>query len=91
MRVLNRLERVGETMRAALNDLAVMAPDWLQALAPAEWYQRYGRRVENYHLPKTDAARADCPRPRSPPMASNSWPPSMRRPISPSWRSSRRW
>jgi transposase len=35
IRVLNRLERIGETMRAALNDLAVMSPDWLQALAPA--------------------------------------------------------
>jgi transposase len=62
VRTLNRLERVGETMRAALNELAVMAPDWLQALAPAEWYQRYGRRVENYHLPKTDAARQDLAR-----------------------------
>ena len=62
VRVLNRLERVGETMRAALNDLAVMAPDWLQALAPAEWYSRYGRRVENYHLPKTDAAREELAR-----------------------------
>jgi transposase len=62
IRVLNRLERVGETMRAALNDLAVMAPDWLQALAPAEWYRRYGRRVENYHLPKTDAAREELAR-----------------------------
>jgi transposase len=62
VRVLNRLERVGETMRAALNELAVMAPDWLQALAPAEWYPRYGRRVENYHLPKTDAARAELAR-----------------------------
>jgi transposase len=62
VRVLNRLERVGETMRAALNDLAVMAPDWLQALAPAEWYPRYGRRVENYHLPKTDAAREELAR-----------------------------
>jgi transposase len=49
-------------MRAALNDLAVMAPDWLQALAPAEWYRRYGRRVENYHLPTTDAAREDLAR-----------------------------
>ena len=49
-------------MRAALNDLAVMAPDWLQALAPAEWYRRYGRRVENYHLPKTDAAREELAR-----------------------------
>jgi transposase len=62
VRTLNRLERVGETMRAALNDLAVMAPDWLQALAPAEWYRRYGRRVENYHLPKTDAAREELAR-----------------------------
>ena len=62
VRVLNRLERVGETMRAALNELAVMAPDWLQALAPAEWYRRYGRRVENYHLPKTDAAREELAR-----------------------------
>src|SRR5512142_3055480 len=62
VRMLNRLERVGETMRAALNDLAVMAPDWLQALAPPAWYQRYGRRVENYHLPKTAAAREELAR-----------------------------
>src|SRR5947209_4675906 len=57
VRVLNRLERVGETLRAALNELAVIAPGWLQALAPAEWYERYAKRVENYRLPKTDAAR----------------------------------
>jgi transposase len=62
IRVLNRLERVGETMRAALNELAVMSPDWLQRLAPTEWYQRYGKRVENYHLPKTDAARDEFAR-----------------------------
>ncbi len=62
VRVLNRLERVGETMRAALNDLAVLAPEWLQALSPPEWYPRYGRRVENYHLPKTDAAREELAR-----------------------------
>src|SRR5512135_897927 len=62
VRVLNRLERVGETLRAALNELAVIAPDWLQALAPPEWYPRYGRRVENYHLPKTDAAREELAR-----------------------------
>jgi transposase len=49
-------------MRAALNDLAVMAPEWLQALAPPEWYRRYGRRVENYRLPKTDAAREELAR-----------------------------
>src|SRR5512135_3293943 len=62
VRTLNRLERVGETLRAALNQLAVLAPDWLQALAPPEWYQRYGSRVENYHLTKTDAARQDLAR-----------------------------
>jgi transposase len=38
VRVLNRLERVGETLRAALNSLAVVAPDWLQSVAPATWY-----------------------------------------------------
>ena len=58
VRTLNRLERVGETLRAALNELATVAPEWLQALAPPAWYERYGRRVENYRLPKTEAARA---------------------------------
>jgi transposase len=57
VRTLNRLERVGETLRAALNELATVAPEWLQATAPATWYERYGRRVENYRLPKTEAAR----------------------------------
>ena len=57
VRVLNRLERVGETLKAALNEIAVIAPEWLQALASAEWYERYAKRVENYRLPKTDAAR----------------------------------
>ena len=57
IRVLNRLERVGETLRAALNSLAVVAPAWVQTLAPLEWYDRYAHRVENYQMPKTDAAR----------------------------------
>src|SRR5688500_10599193 len=35
IRVLNRLELVGETLRHALNSLAVVAPAWLQAQAPA--------------------------------------------------------
>jgi transposase len=59
VRGLNRLERVGETLRAALNEVAVMAPAWLRTLAPAEWYERYARRVENYRLPKTEAARQE--------------------------------
>jgi transposase len=57
IRVLNRLERVGETLRSALNSLAIVVPVWLQALAPLEWYDRYSRRVENSHLPKTEEAR----------------------------------
>ena len=57
IRVLNRLERVGETLRAALNNLAVVAPAWLQTLAPPEWYDRYSHRVENYQFPKSEAAR----------------------------------
>jgi transposase len=57
IRVLNRLELVGETFRHALNSLALVAPDWLRAQAAPEWFDRYGRRTENYHLPKTAAAR----------------------------------
>jgi len=51
------LERVGETLRAALHSLAVLAPAWVQTLAPPEWYGRYAHRVENYQMPKTDTAR----------------------------------
>ncbi len=56
-RILHRLERVGETLRAALNSRAIVAPAWLQALAPREWDDRYSRRVENDQRPKTAAAR----------------------------------
>ena len=59
VRTLNRLERVGETMRAALDSLAVVVPDWLRTQTPPEWYERYGRRVENDRLPKTEAARQE--------------------------------
>ena len=57
VRTLNRLERVGETLRYALNRLAMIAPDWLRAQTPADWYERYERRIENYHLPKTETER----------------------------------
>jgi transposase len=59
VRVLNRLERVGETLRATLNSLAVVAPTWLRTVTPPAWYDRYGGRVENYDLPKTEAARQE--------------------------------
>ena len=53
-RKLNRLEKVGETMRATLNSLAGVAPDWLRARVPQAWYERYGARVEAYRLPKKE-------------------------------------
>jgi transposase len=57
IRVLNRLELVAETLRAALNELATMVPAWLQAVAPRDWYPRYSRRIEDDRLPQTEAAR----------------------------------
>lgn len=42
---------MGETLRRALNVLAVVAPDWLRGQVPPEWFDRYGRRFENYRLP----------------------------------------
>ena len=57
VRVLNRLEVVGETLRAALNQVASVLPDWLQAQVPPAWYERYGRRTEEYRLPQQPQAR----------------------------------
>jgi transposase len=58
VRVLNRLELVAETLRATLNELATVAPDWLRHLAPLEWYERYGKRIEDTRLPREKTARA---------------------------------
>src|SRR4030095_12446814 len=57
IRVLNRLELVAETLRAALNAVATVAPDWLQGVAPLEWYERYGKRIEDVRLPRDKADR----------------------------------
>ena len=59
IRALNRLERVGETLRHALNSLAVVAPDWLRAQVPPTWFDRYGPRMGSYRLPKTVAGREE--------------------------------
>ncbi len=50
VRVMNRTELVGETLRAALNELAEVEPDWLRAAVPAVWFERYSHRVEEYRL-----------------------------------------
>src|SRR5882724_9137390 len=57
IRVLNRLELVTETLRAALNAVATVAPAWLQALTPLAWYERSSRRIEEARLPKDTAER----------------------------------
>ena len=57
IRTLNRLESVGETLRAALNSLAVVALDWLLTQVTSDWFDRYGTRVEEYRLPKGQEAR----------------------------------
>ncbi len=57
VRSLNQLETIGETMRATLNILATVAPEWLQELSPPEWYDRYAARVENFRLPKKKKER----------------------------------
>jgi transposase len=55
--VLNRLECVGETLRQALNTLAIVAPAWLQAWVPAAWFDPDGQRLQDYRLPKSKAER----------------------------------
>ena len=55
--MLNRLELVAETMRATLNQLATIAPEWTRGVARPEWFERYGRRVEDSRLPRERADR----------------------------------
>jgi transposase len=57
IQTLNRLECVGETLRQALNALAVTAPDWLRSWVPADWFDRYSRRFAEYRLPAAKNAR----------------------------------
>ncbi len=57
IRVLNRLELVGETLRHALNALATVAPEWLRSRLDPTWAKRYGARFDDYRLPKDKSAR----------------------------------
>lgn len=59
VKAMGRLKCIGETLRAALNVLATVAPEWLRGWAPSEWYERYGPRVEEYRLPRGDAERKE--------------------------------
>ena len=57
IRALNRVLCVWETMRAALDSLAVVAPDWLRAHSQSEWIERYGPRSEDSRAPAGEAER----------------------------------
>ena len=59
VKAMGRLECIGETLRAALNVLATVAPEWLRSRAPHEWYERYGPRVEEFRLPRGAAERKE--------------------------------
>lgn len=58
VRTLTRHELLVETLRAALNSLAAVAPEWLTHLASPDWATRYGRRIEELRLPKSKTERA---------------------------------
>jgi transposase len=60
VRQLNRMEFVGETLRAALEALAVAAPDWLEgvlACRESDWLRHYGERIDSWHYPLATADR----------------------------------
>lgn len=57
VREVNRLERVVETLRAALNALATVIPTWVQQTLPLDWVERYGARAEDSRLPQEEPHR----------------------------------
>ena len=57
IRAVTRLECAGETLRAALNALAVAAPEWTVTYSQPEWVERYIERMEDYHLPRSESKR----------------------------------
>lgn len=60
VRDLNRLELAGESVRAALEAVAVVAPDWLAAVIDvAGWGRRYGARIDTWRLPTSTTKRAE--------------------------------
>jgi transposase len=57
VRTLDRLELIGETLRAALNEIATVEPQWLQGVASPAWHDLYDKRVESTRLPRRDKER----------------------------------
>ncbi|WP_329433298.1 IS1182 family transposase [Streptomyces sp. NBC_01280] len=57
VRRLNRLEFIGETLRACLEALATADPQWLAAWIEPSWQERYGARTDAYRLPSSRSDR----------------------------------
>jgi transposase len=62
IRQVNRLELVGETLRAALNEIATVSPEWLKTIISEDWYERYRWRFDDYRLPKKKNEREEMAR-----------------------------
>lgn len=55
VRNLNRLECAGESLRRALNEIAFLEEEWLQAQVPKIWYERYGQPLSASRLSQSQA------------------------------------
>ena len=51
VRAYNHLQCAIETLRHALNSLAVVAPEWLRGHAQPEWAERYAPRAFDHYIP----------------------------------------
>ena len=60
VKLLNRLELIGETLRATLNVPAVVASEWLRELAEPEWYGRALQPLHREPLPTRRRQGARC-------------------------------
>lgn len=62
VRDLNRLELIGESVRAALNALAAACPHWVdQVLVVADWSHRYADRIDNWRMPPPRPSSTNSP------------------------------
>src|SRR5262245_21696129 len=57
VRGLSSLESVGERLRAALNELAAVAPDWVLGVVSPDCFDRYVHRFELQRFPKGEQAQ----------------------------------
>ncbi|MFF8023617.1 hypothetical protein ACFZDJ_21385 [Streptomyces sp. NPDC007896] len=59
MRRLNRIESLGEGLRAALEEIARTSPGFIVPLLRPGWDERHGRKVGISRLPRRKNASAD--------------------------------